>query len=153
MDIRCYSPAWARDIADLYYQSVHAIDSAVYTPEQKLAWAPAPIDYRAWTERLALKQPFVAIIDDRVAGFIELDADGHIDCTYTHPDCQGKGVASALYAHVLQQARETGIRRLYVEASLIARPFFERRGFSVLKQNSVQRQGVNLINFSMERHV
>ena len=153
MDIRCYSPAWARDIADLYYQSVHAIDSAVYTPEQKQAWAPAPIDYQVWAERLALKQPFVAIIDDRVAGFIELDADGHIDCTYTHPDCQGKGVASALYAHVLQQARETGIKRLYVEASLIAQPFFERRGFSVLKQNSVQRQGVNLINFSMERHV
>ena len=46
MDIRCYSPAWARDIADLYYQSVHAIDSAVYTPEQKQAWAPAPIDYQ-----------------------------------------------------------------------------------------------------------
>ena len=153
MDIRCYSPAWARDIADLYYQSVHAIDSAVYTPEQKQAWAPAPIDYQAWAERLALKQPFVAIIDDRVAGFIELEADGHIDCTYTHPGCQGKGVASALYAHVLQQARETGIKRLYVEASLIAQPFFERRGFSVLKQNSVQRQGVNLINFSMERHV
>ncbi len=81
---------------------------------------------------------------------MELDADGHIDCTYTHPDFQGKGVASSLYDYLLMQAKQAGIKRLYVEASFIAKPFFEHRGFSVVKKNEVQRKGVSLVNFSME---
>ncbi|KUI97568.1 GNAT family N-acetyltransferase [Vibrio sp. MEBiC08052] len=153
MKIQTYSPEWAREIADLFYQSVHAIDPAIYTPEQKAAWAPAPVNYELWSERLSIKKPFVAIIDNHVAGFIELDSDGHIDCTYTHPNFQGIGVASSLYEHLLSQAKEVGMTRLYVEASLIAKPFFERRGFTVVKQNEVQRNGESLINFSMEKHL
>lgn len=153
MNIQTYSKEWAREIADLFYQSVHAVDPSVYTPEQKEAWAPAPIDYERWSERLITKKPFVAIIENHVVGFIELDIDGHIDCTYTHPDFQGIGVASSLYEHLLAEAKKTGIKRLYVEASLIAKPFFEHRGFSVVKKNEVQRNGVSLVNFSMEMYL
>lgn len=153
MDIQAYSEERAREIADLFYQSVHAIDPSTYTAEQKEAWAPTPVDYERWSERLDTKKPFIAIIGSRVAGFIELDADGHIDCTYTHPDYQGTGVASSLYEHLLAEARRRNIKRLYVEASLIAKPFFENRGFSVVKKNEVQRNGVSLINFSMEKYL
>ncbi|MFM2481644.1 GNAT family N-acetyltransferase [Celerinatantimonas sp. YJH-8] len=153
MNIQTYSEDKAREIAELFYQSVHAVDSLVYTAAQKDAWAPAPIDYVRWSERLAIKNPFLAIIRGRVAGFIELDADGHIDGTYTHPDYQGIGVASALYEHLLKEANIRNINRLYVEASLIAKPFFEKRGFSVVKKNEVDRQGVSLVNFSMEKYL
>ena len=151
MDIQTYSSERAREIADLFHQSVHAIDPSVYSPELKEAWAPTPVNYERWSERLNEKKPFIAVIENRVAGFIELDADGHIDCTYTHPHFQGKGVASTLYEHVLEEAKFRNIKRLYVEASLIAKPFFERRGFSVVKKNEVQRSGVSLVNFSMEK--
>ena len=149
--IKDYSSDKARDIADLFYQSVHAIDSLLYSSAQKAAWAPAPVDYEMWLERLNIKKPFVALIEGCVAGFIELDADGHIDCTYTHPDFQGRGVASALYEHLLARAKANNMERLYVEASLIAKPFFERRGFSVIKENEVKRNKISLVNFTMER--
>jgi len=93
----------------------------------------------------------MAIIENHVVGFIELDAGGHIDCMYTHPGFQGKGIASALYEHLLVQAIARGLKSLYVEASLIAQPFFEHRGFSVVKKNQVQRHGISLVNFSMEK--
>ncbi|EDM68501.1 Thioredoxin related protein [Moritella sp. PE36] len=150
MEIKSYSNEWDAEITDLFYQSVHAIDPTVYTPEQKEAWAPTPPDYATWSKRLKVKRPLVAIIDGQVAGFIELDADGHIDCTYTHPSFQGMGVASALYEHLLAEARIRDIQRLYVEASLIAKPFFEHRGFTTVKQNTLQRNGVTLVNFTME---
>ena len=153
MEIKSYSNEWNAEITDLFYQSVHAIDPTVYTPEQKEAWAPTPPDYAAWSKRLNVKRPLVAIIDGRVAGFIELDDDGHIDCTYTHPSFQGMGVASALYENLLAEARIRDIERLYVEASLIAKPFFEHRGFSVIKKNTVLRNGAVLINFIMEKHI
>ncbi|GIC77999.1 GNAT family N-acetyltransferase [Moritella sp. F3] len=148
--IKPYAIQWATEITDLFYQSVHGIDPLVYTVEQKQAWAPTPPDYEAWSKRLSVKRPFVAIVDGRIAGFIELDVDGHIDCTYAHPDFQGMGVASALYKHLLTEARARSIARLYVEASLIAKPFFERRGFSVVTTNTVQRNAVTLVNFTME---
>jgi putative acetyltransferase len=153
LKIEPYSADRAAEIADVFHRAVHAIDGSVYTPGQKAAWAPVPPDHEYWQERLDEKRPFVAIIDDRVAGFMELDADGHIDCMYTHPDFQGQGVASALYAHLLAKARGSGIKRLYVEASLIARPFFEHRGFSVVAKNEVRRHGISLVNFTMELYL
>jgi len=153
MEIKSYSAEWAIEIADLFHQSVHAIDPLIYSPEQKEAWAVTPPDYAKWSLRLDEKRPFVAIVDGCVAGFIELDADGHIDCTYTHPDFQGMGVASALYEYLLTAARLRNIERLYVEASFIAKPFFEHRGFTTVKKNTVQRNNVVLINFIMEIHI
>ncbi len=137
----------------MFYQSVHAIDPSIYTPKQKEAWAPTPVSYERWFERLSTKKPFVAIIKNQVVGFIELDADGHIDCAYTHPDFQRTGVASSLYEYLLLEAEKAGIKRLYVEASLVARPFFEHRGFAIVRKNEVQRNGVSLINFSMENYL
>jgi putative acetyltransferase len=151
--IKPYSAHRAAEIADLFHQAVHAIDRSLYTAEQKEAWAPTPPDYEHWKERLNEKRPFVAVIDDRVAGFMELDADGHIDCTYTHPRFQGLGVASALYEHLLAEARGRGVKRLYVEASLKAKPFFEHRGFSVVTKNEVRRRGIPMVNFTMELYL
>ena len=36
-------------------------------------------------------------------------------------------------------------------ASITARPFFERRGWHVVKEQQVERRGVLLTNFVMER--
>ncbi|RDL43549.1 histone acetyltransferase [Marinomonas piezotolerans] len=153
MDIHPYSETIAREIADLFYQAVHAIDSSIYSQAQKQVWAPEPINYEQWFARLNQKKPYVAIINQSVAGFIELDDDGHIDCTYTHPDYQGMGVATSLYKHVLAQARKRNLTRLYVEASLIAKPFFEKQGFAVVKKNELIRGGITLENFIMEKYL
>lgn len=153
MEIQSYSDKWACEVADLFHESVHAVDPGLYLEEQKAAWAPMPPDYGYWSRRLSDKKPFVAVIEGRVAGFMELDEDGHIDCVYTHPDFQGRGVASALYERLLREAERRYIGRLYVEASLVAKAFFEHRGFSVVRKNEVQRNGVSLVNFSMEKHL
>ncbi|PIE48167.1 MAG: histone acetyltransferase [Gammaproteobacteria bacterium] len=153
MVITSYSEKWAQAIADLFHQSVHAIDSNVYTAEQKEAWAPTPPDYKFWSRRLNNKKPFVAIMNERVAGFIELEPDGHIDCVYTHPDFQSHGVASALYEYLLMKAKCNGMQRLYVEASIIAKAFFVKRGFSVVKKNEIKCKGITLVNFTMEKNL
>jgi putative acetyltransferase len=153
MKIQTYTADKAKEIADLFHQSVHAIDPSIYNIEQQEAWAPMPPDYSRWAERLSLKQPFVALVDNRVAGFIELDVDGHIDCTYTHPEYQGQGIATALYQHLEAEAKKRKLDRLYVEASTIAKPFFERHRSSLIRANKVQRNGVTFINYTMEKYI
>lgn len=150
MHIRNYQPSDAREIADLFHDAIHAIDPEYYSKEQAEAWAPTPPDYGHWQRRLDRKQPFVAEINQKIVGFIELDPDGYIDCMYTHKDYQRQGIAGQLYDHLKMMAHQKGIKRLYVEASILARPFFEARGFELVKENAIERRGQQLINYSME---
>jgi putative acetyltransferase len=152
MSIRDFRMADSKEIADLFHGSVHSLDAENFSAEELEAWAPTPPDYSHWRERLAAKKPYVAEREGMIIGFIELEDDGHIDCFYTHGDFQRQGVGSALYRHLLKQADAREIHDLYVEASAIARPFFEREGFRFEKANRLERRGQILTNFSMRLH-
>ena len=78
-----------------------------------------------------------------IVGIADLGPDGYLDRLYVHRDWQGRGVASAL-CDALPAARTT-------HASITARPFFERRGWRVVREQQVERRGVLLTNFVMER--
>ena len=149
MHIRDYQTSDADEIADLFHDCVHAIESPDHSAAQLEAWAPTPPDYVTWRTRLNEKKPYLACREEKIIGFIELEADGHIDCFYTHKDFQRQGVGRALYDHLVAKADERGIGRFYVEASHFARPFFEREGYRLEGQNRIERSGQILINFSM----
>ncbi len=74
-----------------------------------------------------------------------------LDMMFVHPAHQRLGVATALLATVESVAREQGLSRLFTEASITARPFFERHGFRVIRQRTVHRRGQDLTNFAMEK--
>jgi putative acetyltransferase len=152
MSIRDFRMADSKEIADLYHGSVHSLDAENFSVEELEAWAPTPPDYSHWRERLAVKKPYVAEREGMIIGFIELEDDGHIDCFYTHRDFQRQGVGSALYNHLLKEADARDVHDLYVEASAIARPFFEREGFRFEKANRLELRGQILTNFSMRLH-
>lgn len=149
--IVAYDPGYARPIAELFTRAVHAVSDEHYNLAQRNAWAPRPPDFEKWQARLAQKQPYLALIGHGVAGFIELEADGHIDCAYVDPLQQRSGVGRALYLHLEAEARKRGMARLFVEASIMARPFFAGLGFTLVKENRVERAGQVLTNYSMEK--
>jgi putative acetyltransferase len=92
-------------------------------------------------------------VDGEIAGFGELKPDGHIDCFYCHHRWQRRGVGSRIYQGLERAARKSGLARVFTEASLTARPFFERMGFRILKQQTVLCRGVGLTNFAMEKEL
>lgn len=48
-------------------------------------------------------------------------------------------------------AKARDMTGLSVEASIVAKPFFESRGFVVLHENKIKKSGQILINYSMEK--
>ncbi|EHQ05728.1 GNAT family N-acetyltransferase [Leptonema illini] len=148
-----YSPTMAHQIADLFHASIHRVACRDYTAEELAVWAPFPIDYDHWLERLNRKQPAVAVDSNEttVLGFAELDPDGHIDCFYVHPDHQRRGVGIALMQAIAEKAEEIGLRRLFAEVSITAKPFFLQMGFTVVRPNLAARGGMLLKNYIMER--
>jgi putative acetyltransferase len=84
-------------------------------------------------------------------GFAELEPDGHIDRFYVSADRHRCGVGRTLLDALVREANEQGLHRLFTEASITARPFFETRGFVVLAPQVVICRGVEFRNFRMER--
>lgn len=153
MEIRNYNSNDYKIVADLFYHTVHTICASDYTEKQLEAWAPTPIDYKKWQERLDRKKPFLAIIDSRIVGFIELEMDGHIDCFYVDKNYQRKGVGSFLLDHVEKLASSRNYEKMYAEVSITAKPFFLKHGFRVLKENIVRTNNQELKNFIMEKTI
>ena len=139
----------AEPICRLFYETVRTVNLAHYSPEQVRAWAPEVPDPDAWHGRMSGRHTLVAVEGGEVVGFAELEEDGHLDMLYCRPDAVGRGVGSGLYAAVEERARGLGVGRISTEASITARPFFERHGFRVLRRNTVLQEDTWLTNFSM----
>lgn len=86
-----------------------------------------------------------------------LEPDGHIDMLYCHPDYSGNGLAGRLLVEAEDRARAAGILRLYTEASELARPVFERAGFTILNRHDFiigpESTPVAIHNYAMEKHL
>lgn len=149
--IQTFTPADTTAMITLFYRSVHEVACEYYSPAQLDAWAPRDMDAQAWQARCQNRQTWLALDKDTLAGFIELEDDGHLDLLYVSPDYQRCGVARQLYIQAEEYAQKKGLTRLFVEASLSARGFFERRGFKLMTSQEVSRNGETLINFKMEK--
>ncbi|MEU4556969.1 GNAT family N-acetyltransferase [Actinoplanes sp. NPDC023936] len=147
--IRRYQAADAGDTWQVFRAAVHGTASRDYTAEQIEAWAPPTVDEARWHERRSAATTYVACLDGRVVGFSDLTGDGLLDMLFVHPDAGGRGVARALVNHILRAAAAAGHRRLYVHASLTARPAFERFGFAVDATRLAEIRGQRLRNFDM----
>ena len=149
MELRAYQSADCAATAALFYHTVHAVAARDYTPLQLDAWAPKSRDLDAWNRSLLAHFALVAVQNGVIVGFGDMDeAAGYLDRLYVHKDCQRQGIATAL-ANALEARAPGDI--LVTHASRTARPFFEKRGYRVVRAQQVERGGVQLQNFVMEK--
>ena len=138
-------------IAEIFARAVHEIHARRTCPNSAWFGRDREPNLEHWRRRCELKRPFVAVVDGRIAGFLELDPDGHIDCAYISPDFQRRGIMTTLVAYAVQTCFEFNLTRVYVEASICARLMFEKAGFTVICENIVRIKGIELLNYKMER--
>ena len=148
MTIRRYRSEDCRRLTELFYDTVHSVNARDYAPEQLDAWATGQPDLEAWDRSLHAHESFVAEENGVIIGFGDIDQSGYLDRLFVDKDYQGRGVATAL-CDVLEAAVRA--EHYTTHASITARPFFEKRGYHVVRQQRVERQGVFLTNFVMEK--
>lgn len=148
MEIRKYQQSDCIKLAELFYNTVHKINAKDYTNEQLNVWATGQVDLEKWNYSLQEHYSIVAIEDELIVGFGDIDETGYLDRLYVHADYQGKGIATAI-CNQLEQAIQG---KITTHASITAKPFFEKRGYEVIKEQQVERQGIFLTNFIMEKN-
>lgn len=147
MIIRMYKPSDCKYITELFYNTVHTVNAKDYTKEQLNVWATRDVDFGKWNQSLLEHYTFVAVEEYTIVGFGDIDKSGYLDRLYVHKDYQHKGIATAI-CDELENAVDTP--KIQTNASITAKPFFEKRGYKVVREQQVERQGIFLTNYIME---
>lgn len=147
MLLRAYQPSDLEELAALFYDTVHRVNVRDYTPQQLDAWATGQVDREAWNASLLAHDSVVAVEDGVIVGFGDMDPTGYLDRLYVHAEHQGEGIATA----ICNRLEGTVQGRIVTHASITARPFFEKRGYRVIREQRVERRGVGLTNYVMSK--
>ena len=153
MVIREYRSSDCRETAELFYDTVHTVCAADYTPAQLDAWAPRGRDLAAWNESLLAHRSIVAV--DRgeivgfgvIVGFGDIHRTGYLDRLFVSSHRHGEGIGSA----ICRELEGSAPGSVSVRASITARPFFEKRGYAVVRREDVSRLGQLLTSYIMKK--
>lgn len=133
----------------IFYDTVHKINIRDYSLEQVNAWAPSKEVTDEWSQRIESGKTRVAMVEGRIVGFATM-SKSKVDLLYVHHEYQGKGVGKALLKAIEKKLRKK-VRMAEVEASITARPFFETRGYRLIRENRGSSHGVEFLNYIMEK--
>lgn len=123
-----------------------------YSAEQIAVWSASPVP-AGYAGLLAAGGGIVAVRDGVIAGYAMLDLDKHeVDAVFVDPAQGGLGIGKRLLAALETLAREHGIKRLHLSASLNAVPFYQAAGFVALREEAYAHpSGLMLASMAMEK--
>ena len=148
MQLRKYRTSDCEHLAELFYQTVHSVNIKDYTKEQLDVWATGTIDLKKWDEVFLKHHTVVAVENNVIVGFGDIDDSGYLNRLFVHKDHQGEGIAAAI-CNKLEYS--VAGKKITTHSSITARPFFEHRGYRVIREQAVIRNGIPLTNFIMEK--
>jgi putative acetyltransferase len=148
-----FSLARASDVpalAALYAEAARVLGPQVYAPEQVAAWVSAGDLTPRFEDYIVGAQTWVARwVDDSIAGFSGIDAEGEVRSLYVRADLGRRGIGTRLLAHALAQARAAGRVEFDAWATPFSRPVFERAGFVLERIAREPFQGVVFERYRM----
>ncbi|MGM9644046.1 MAG: GNAT family N-acetyltransferase [Eubacteriales bacterium] len=148
MFLRIYNTSDCEYLAELFYQTVHNVNAKDYTKEQLDVWATGNVNLNEWDKSFLEHFTIVAIKNEIIVGFGDIDKVGYLDRLYIHKDYQRQGIASAICDELEKHVNSNKIK---THASITAKPFFEQRGYRVINRQQVIRNGIPLTNYVMEK--
>ena len=146
MLIREYISSDCERLAELFFQTIHTVNAKYYTQEQLNVWAIGNVDLSIWNNSFLEHYTLVALENNAIVGFGDIDNTGYLDRLFVHKDYQSQGIATALCDRL-----EAGFDRVTTHASITAKQFFMNRGYRLIKEQQVIRNGISLANYVMEK--
>lgn len=139
------------EMQKLFVDTITTICKTDYDEQQIEVWTSGIENKKRWQDILTKQFVLVAQQEDKIIGFATLDNGSYLDFLYVHKDHQRQGVAQRLLQDIETEVRRLKQTVLTSDVSKTAKSFFEKNNFKVLKEQVVNRKGVNLINYEMAK--
>lgn len=86
----------------------------------------------------------------RGTGFLQDEEMGGV---YVHPDFQRRGIGEKIVRYLTDRALEQGIERIWLDATPLAKPLYDKLGFSLISPMTQWVGKVPLHYFKMEKRL
>ena len=90
MILRKYINSDCEQLAKLFFKTVHSVNAKDYTKEQLDVWATGKVDLKDWDKSFMEHYTVVAIENNKIVGFGDIDKTGYLDRLYVHANYQEK---------------------------------------------------------------
>lgn len=137
----------------LFTNTIEVICKKDYNDEQRKAWQSGTENEERWMNVLRNQYVLIAECEHQIVGFCTLDRGSYIDLLFVHKDHQQKGIASILYHEIEKEALQHHAKQITADVSKTARPFFEKVGFHVIREQMVDVKGTTLMNYKMAKNL
>lgn len=137
----------------LFTDTIQVICKKDYNQAQRNAWSAGADNEERWMNVIKGQYVLIAETENQIVGFSTLDQGNYIDLLFVHQEYQHQGIASRLYAKMEEEAQRQDQKQLTADVSKTARPFFEKAGFQMLKEQTVNVKGVDLTNYKMVKNL
>lgn len=149
MELRIADQNDLEEIQTLFVETIKSTCRNDYNKEQIEAWTSSVENKERWKAILKNQYFLLAVIDNKIVGYGSLENGNYLDFMYVHKDYLRQGIANILFEKLKNESIKLGFDKLTSDVSKTARPFFETKGFSVLKENRNVIKGVEIINYHM----
>lgn len=153
MTLRDYLPTDAESLVAVYRDAARNLGRQRYTDAQTSVWALHPEDLEQFRVTLSEGQTICAVVDGSPVAFGQRNPADHLAYLYCHSAHARRGHASAILLRLESYALADRVSILQVEASWVARPFFERFGYRVIEEERPVRHGLELLRFKMKKEL
>lgn len=149
--IRTFRPGDEHALRDIHLASITKVGPLAYNSAQVAAWATKTREPSEWLEWHDYGDRITIAFAENgeAAAFTLLEADGHLDMLYCHPDHVRQGHALRLVEEASAFGRSTGLSSITTDASELARPVFLAAGYRVEERQDFLLDGVPIHNYAM----
>lgn len=152
MKLRLYKSSDLQELSKLFSETVLTVNLGDYNEEQVEKWASSALKFT--DEKFFLNHTVVAENEKgEIIGYGMMDSTGYFDHLFVHKDYQRKGVAQAISENLESYAKSIGAKKITVHASITAKPFFLKAGYTVISSNEVKIDEVTFVNYKMEKEM
>lgn len=140
------------ELRELVKSTIRAINKADYEADEIEDWASCSDDL-AHLEDLITHLYFIVSLDDEglITGCSSIRKDGYLHSMFIHKDYQQRGIASFLLSKMEEYAAEQHMTVITSEVSITAKPFFEKKGYKVEKEQKRRAKNLYLTNYWMKK--
>ncbi|MCW0953394.1 GNAT family N-acetyltransferase [Weissella ceti] len=146
MRIQAYEDKYLTETMTMIKECILAVNQPDYSPQQVKVWAE--LDPRRFQMRDDNHAFVMLSEEDAIIGFSDMDDAGYLDNMFVHKDYQGQGIATRLLKHI---ENSYAMDKITTYASITAKPFFERHGYQVVRENQAELRGEVFVNYYMEK--